>query len=72
MFSTDPQPNSSPTTQTLSPAKKNIKKHRQIISTYLKCKHCSETTCRVYLEDTRYRTHCATCGYTGYLKELNT
>lgn len=50
---------------------KNIKKHREIIGTYIKCPQCGEslggTTCRIYLEDRRYREECIRCGYTGLL-----
>lgn len=56
------------TTQTLSPAKKNIKKHRELIGKYIKCSRCSEETCYIYLEDNRYRTRCLTCGDNNYLK----
>ena len=47
------------------------KKHRKIISKYIKCSQCGElggTTSRVYLEDNRYREQCVRCRYKGYLK----
>jgi Zn ribbon nucleic-acid-binding protein len=49
-----------------------MKKHREIIATYIKCKQCGEIdeekTCRVYLEDSRYMVDCVRCGFKEYLK----
>jgi len=50
----------------------DIKKHRKLIGTYIKCSQCgelnNEPTCRIYLEDNRYRTQCVRCGKEDYLK----
>jgi len=72
MSITNQQQNTLNTTKKVSPAKKNIKKHRELLGKQIKCKFCEEVTCYIYLEDFRYRIKCATCGYEGYLKELNT
>lgn len=71
MSFTHQQQNSLATMKQNSPAKLNIKKHRQLLGKYIKCNRCSEFACYIYLEDHRYRTKCVTCGTEGYLKEFN-
>lgn len=50
-----------------------MRKHRELIGTYIKCPRCGEIneekTLRIYLEDRRYMTSCVRCQYTGLLKE---
>ena len=60
--------------QSISPLTKQstiMRKHRSLLGKYIKCPRCFELgdeTCRIYLEDKRYRTECVRCGYNGYLK----
>lgn len=56
------------TTNKVSPVKSNIKKHRRIINSYLKCRFC-EGTARIYLQDYRYMVQCTECQSEYYLKE---
>lgn len=69
MSSINPQPKDLNMTSQFSPVKSNLKKHRELLGKYIKCKYCESDSCRIYLEDNRYRTSCVTCGYNGYLKE---
>jgi transcription elongation factor Elf1 len=69
MSSINQQQNTSDTQTKVSPVKSNLKKHRELLGRYIKCKYCESDSCRIYLEDNRYRISCVVCGYNGYLKE---